>query len=362
MAGDEDRQLTLPGFFDEPSADLEDAHTGAPQDGAAVVMDTEPTDLTGYHEYALLTSGGKDSLACLLLLLDMGVPREKILLHHHLVDGIDDDLMDWPCTEAYCRSLAKAFGLRISFSWKQGGFRGEMLRNNQPTQPSIIPLRDGRLIPIGGQGSEGTRMKFPQVSASLTTRWCSAYCKVGPSDAWFCNDPEFSDGKKRLVITGERAEESCSRAKYKTFERHRKDNRDGRKPRYLDHWRPVHGWSERQIWDIIQRHRTNVHPAYHIGLGRASCRSCIFGSASQWTTLRYIDPKGFNVIASYEQQFGLTIHRLRSVVEQADSGSLLPGATTRWAQIAMSREYNERIFLDDWQLPVGAYGENAGPS
>jgi 3'-phosphoadenosine 5'-phosphosulfate sulfotransferase (PAPS reductase)/FAD synthetase len=48
----------------------------------------------------------------------------------------------------------------------------------------------------------------------------------------------FRDGKT-LVVTGERAEESPNRARYKVFEPHRADNRHGRRViRHVDHWRP----------------------------------------------------------------------------------------------------------------------------
>lgn len=359
MAGDEERQLSLPGFLEDP--EFQDLQVLERPNVGTGNQPTEPDDIHSYEEHICLFSAGKDSVACVLHLLELGVPKEKIHLHHHLVDGPENDLMDWPCTEAYCKAFAKALGLRISFSWRRGGFRAEMLRQNQPTAPSVIPLRDGSMVEVGGAGPCNTRMKFPQVSANLGTRYCSSYLKIGVSDAWFCNDPTFSDGKKRLVISGERAEESSSRAKYKSLERHRKDNRDGRTRRFLDHWRPIHKWPEAMVWDIMKRHSVNSHPAYWLGLGRCSCRGCVFASPSQWATLRHIDRKGFGVIASYEQQFGVTIDRVLTVTEKAERGSLLPGANTRWAQVAMSRDYEEPIIVDNWQLPPGAFGENAGP-
>lgn len=80
------------------------------------------------HEYERIIvafSGGKDSVACVLHLLDSGVPPSRIHLHHHLVDGRGEDFMDGICTEGYCEAFAKALGLQISYSWKVGGFEGE---------------------------------------------------------------------------------------------------------------------------------------------------------------------------------------------------------------------------------------------
>jgi hypothetical protein len=66
-----------------------------------------------------------------LHLLDLGVPRERIELWHHDVDGREGSrLMDWPVTRDYCRAFAAAFGLPIFFSWKVGGFEREMCRDN----------------------------------------------------------------------------------------------------------------------------------------------------------------------------------------------------------------------------------------
>lgn len=146
---------------------------------------------------------GKDSLACLLWILDEGVPREKITLHHHLIDGKGEDFMGWPVTGSYCKAVADAFGVNYQESWREGGFLGEMLRENQRTKPARFELEPGQLIAIGGtNGKLNTRRKFPQVSASLSVRWCSLKIDIG--SAYLRNNDKFI-GKKTLVITGERA-------------------------------------------------------------------------------------------------------------------------------------------------------------
>jgi diphthamide synthase (EF-2-diphthine--ammonia ligase) len=93
-------------------------------------MATAPSldiDLAQYDKIIVYFSGGKDSLACLLHLLEQGVPAEKIELWHHEIDGREgSELMDWTCTPDYCRKVAQVFGIQIYFSWKVGGFEGEM--------------------------------------------------------------------------------------------------------------------------------------------------------------------------------------------------------------------------------------------
>jgi hypothetical protein len=52
-------------------------------------------DLASYDHILVAYSSGKDSQACLLYLLELGVPREKIECQHHLVDGREGpSLMD----------------------------------------------------------------------------------------------------------------------------------------------------------------------------------------------------------------------------------------------------------------------------
>lgn len=321
-----------------------------------------------YDRIVVFFSGGKDSVACVLHLLDLGVPAERIELHHHLIDGREgSELMDWPVTEAYCEAFAQAFGMRLNMSWKQGGMEREMLRDNQPTAATMVPVDDPdapqgrRMVAVGGKGPLNTRRMFPQQAASLSVRWCSSYLKIGVGDAYITHNPKFLAGKT-LVVTGERAEESASRARYAAFEPHRTDNRAGKRvQRHVDHWRPVHGWSEHEVWAIIARYRVAPHPAYLLGWGRVSCCCCIFGSASQWASVKAVAPCKFNRIAAYEREFKVTIHRKLNVEELAAKGTPYP-MDERTMQLAMSTAYDQPIILDAWSLPAGAFGESCGPT
>nr|WP_275447194.1 phosphoadenosine phosphosulfate reductase family protein [Roseomonas mucosa] len=321
--------------------------------------------MRSYDHVVLFTSGGKDATACLLHLLEQGVDPARIELHHHEVDGRGPPFMDWPVTGAYVAAQATAFGLPLFRSWREGGFEREMLRQDAPTAPILFETPHG-LMRAGGAGPRNTRLRFPQVSADLSVRWCSAALKIGVGAALIAGQDRFL-GRRTLVVTGERAQESAARARYANFEPHRTDTRGGaRRPRHVDHWRPVHGWDEARVWEALRRHGVRPHPAYELGWSRLSCMACIFGSAAQWATIRHIAPTLFERIAAYEERFGRTIQRARSIRALADLGRPYPAALARSDLVALALGETWDLPIlgppSAWTLPVGAFGEAAGPT
>ncbi|OES24465.1 phosphoadenosine phosphosulfate reductase domain-containing protein [Alteromonas macleodii] len=326
--------------------------------------------LTEQHSPALLSydyivvafSGGKDSAACVLLLLDLGVPKEKIILIHHDVDGEESTFMDWPCTKAYCQAFAKAFGLTLLSSYKEGGFKREMLRQDALTAPSWFESLSGGFHKIGGKtGKYSTRLKFPQKTHNLNTRWCSAYLKIGVSDAFLNNERAFQNARI-CFVSGERGEESAARKRYDSFIVHRCDNRNGlRNQRHIDHWRPILNWAESKVWDMIKKYSLVPHPAYWLGFGRCSCLTCIFASDNQWATIRKYFPANFNQVRYYESLFGHTITHGATVSDLADNGTPYD-VDVHWLEIAKQTTWTIPIITKTWTLPNGAFGESAGPT
>jgi len=307
-------------------------------------------------------SGGKDSLALALMVKEIGASSNRIELWHQHIDGEpgSNGLMDWPCTESYVRATAKALELPVLFQWKDKGFEGEMLRNQSQTAGVYYEERNGnvKFCPPSDRGKPATRMMFPQVSADLSVRWCSAYLKIDVAKRAINNDPRFKESKI-LFLTGERREESTARAKYNEVEKH---GCDGKKRR-VDQWRCVIDWTEQDVWNIIRKNGIVVHPAYRLGWGRVSCMACIFGDRDQWASVRSIAGERFARIAAYEKQFGKTIKRGESVLEMAEKGkSFIENAPDWLIKLAMSHDYPEHeVFTDDWQIPVGAFKRCGGP-
>jgi 3'-phosphoadenosine 5'-phosphosulfate sulfotransferase (PAPS reductase)/FAD synthetase len=333
-------------LFDEP-----------PEDGFRLLP------LDQYDIIAVSYSGGKDSLACLLHLLELGVPRSKIELHHNDVDGHGEPLMDWPCTPAYVKATSEALGIPVVFSWREGGFVREMLRDKSPTAP-VSYERDGKLVSLPTvRATPGTRLKFPQVSADLNVRWCSAYLKIDVMARVLNNDPAYQ-GKKILVVTGERGQESPARAKYEDAEPHRTNS----KRRIVHQWRPILDWKEEQVWEIIERWKVRPHPAYSLGWGRTSCLACIFGDSDQWASVSAIAPERFKRIAQLEKDFRSTIKKGQSVEELARKGrEFVSDKPEELRRLAMSPDAftAEHFFLADgevWKAPAGAYKRCGGPT
>lgn len=304
-------------------------------------------------------------MACILSLLEQGADKNKIELWHHDVDGREGStLMDWPATRSYCRAVSNALNIPIYFSWLTGGFEREMNRNNQLKAATKWQNPDGTISQAGGtRGKKNTRKKFPQVSADLSVRWCSAYLKVDVCISAIRKQQRF-DGIKTLLVTGERAEESSARANYKVFEVDKSDNRNGRHKRHVDRFRAVHSWTEAEVWNIIERWRVRPHPAYLAGFGRVSCQFCIFGNPDQWASAREISPARFEAIANYETEYDVTINRKENVTSRADRGKAYDMSTEE-INSCRSEEYNQTIIMDDgesWTLPKGAFSDSCGPT
>lgn len=319
------------------------------------------SDLNAYDKIIISSSGGKDSAACILYLVyELGIPREKIIIWHQSIDG-GIQFADWPVTEPYVRAFGEALGIQTEFQWRIGGFYGELMRENRRTN-DIQFEHNGRVITLPTKnGKLSTRRKFPAKTVDLRTRWCTAYLKIDVMRRVLNNHPDYQAGKY-LVITGERREESANRARYLNIEKHPCSKND----REITWWRTVIEWSEKEIWDILEKYRIFPHPAYWLGFSRTSCFGCIFSTNDQWATMREISPDTFNYRAKLERDLEHTLDNKLTLNQLADKGkSRLPkGMEAReWVRLALEGNITaDDIFVDKWVLPSGAFtGAGGGP-
>lgn len=323
-------------------------------------------DLLGYDRYVVSFSGGKDSTACLLYLLDNGVPKEKIELWHQEIDGRGPNLFDWEVTPDYCRKLGQAFGIPVLFQWKDGGFAREMLREKSLTAPVCFETPDGATQQVGGKrGKASTRRRFPQPSPDLRVRWCSAYLKIDVCATALRHDPRFLN-IRTLVLSGERGEESPQRARYAILEPDKADLRNGRHAfRHIDRFRPIRDWTEQQVWDILEKHRVRPHPCYFMGFGRCSCKFCVFGNQHQFASAACISRQKAETLIAYEKEFGYTLKRDTDLATLIRKGIPYESITEELAGLATACEYNRSVLIPDgeaWQIPAGAFRKCGGPA
>lgn len=323
-------------------------------------------DLHSYNKYIVSFSGGKDSTALLLFLLDNGVPKEKIELWHQEIDGRGPSLFDWEVTPDYCRKLGQAFGIPVLFQWKEGGFTREMLREESHTAPICFELPDGTIQHTGGdRGKASTRRRFPQPSPDLRVRWCSAYLKIDVCATALRHDPRF-ENRRTLVLSGERGEESRQRAGYAILEPDKADLRNGKNTfRHIDRFRPIRDWKEQQVWDLLEKYRVRPHPCYFMGFGRCSCKFCVFGNRDQFASAACVSRQKADRLIAFEKEFGTTLKRDTDLASLIKKGQPYDAITPELRRLATDYEYSAPVIVPDgekWVLPTGAFKKCGGPS
>jgi 3'-phosphoadenosine 5'-phosphosulfate sulfotransferase (PAPS reductase)/FAD synthetase len=344
------------------------ASLGPPVSGPLAELDLTRSipadvDLHSYDHILVATSGGKDCLAAILVLLEMGIPRDVIEMHHHLVDDPEEELMEWPNGASYVKQVGASLGIAVHLSWRVGGFAGEMDRVNAPTAPVRFETPEGVVRQVGGQSEKlGTRGLFPQMARSLSVRWCSSSAKAEVMAMVIRHQHRF-DGKRILVVDGCRAEESPGRATYAVFEAHCTDARlSGR--RHVDTLRPVHGWLEAEVWEMLRRWGVVPHLSYFLGWPRHSCLTCIFLSVCGWATVRHFFRKFFDRVARREARSGRTINRKGSIDQLADRGTPYQACFDHpeLVAVALDKIYHPPVRCDPalWSLPAGAFGKDGG--
>jgi 3'-phosphoadenosine 5'-phosphosulfate sulfotransferase (PAPS reductase)/FAD synthetase len=327
------------------------------QNGGAA-MNTLQHIQAGCFPVIVAFSGGKDSIAMALYLLENGIAPERIHLHHHDVDGGGKKIFDWACTASYCQAFADALGLKLFFSYREGGILREILRENEPRQNVYFQAHPGEqytCIP-SNKKAINTRLKFPAVSANLATRWCSSTVKIDVLGTVIRYHPAYSGTEELFILTGERRQESAARSKYNPIELHRSTT----KKRKSTLWRPILDWDEHQVWGIMERWKIQPHPCYMLGWNRCSCQLCIFGSPNIWASIYAISPEKVETIAATEQLIQFSLYSKQTIYERVGAGSPFTDMSPYWIKQATS-EFTAPILVDNWVKPAGAFKtESAG--
>lgn len=344
-----------------------------------------------YDLVIVLISGGKDSIACYYKLLELGVPKSKIEFWHHDIDGGHPSrTMDWRCTVNYIRSFAEAEQIPLRVSWRKNGFFGELYRIGAselieyvdpetgeiyqcPPSKKYMECQKLKVSAISEMENKlaefGYRMKFPMKSGDLSRRWCSAYLKIMVADTVLrnmnsvaANLTKTRKDKKLLIVSGERRGESVGRSKYNEIEIHR-TNAVSKHHRTVHQWRPVIDYSERDIWEVLKRHKVNPHPCYRAGWNRCSCAMCIFSTPRLFAGIRELYPKEYALLCQDEKILGFTLDNhcdLETYIGSADS--CVYHGDKEAIQSLLTGEFPvESVYVKGkWKYPAGAFHGAAG--
>ena len=344
-----------------------------------------------YDLVIVLISGGKDSIACYYKLLELGVPKSKIEFWHHDIDGGHPSrTMDWRCTANYIRSFAEAEQIPLRVSWRKNGFFGELYRIGTseliewvdpetgeiyqcPPSKKYMECQKLKAAAISEMENKlaefGYRMKFPMKSGDLSRRWCSAYLKIMVADTVLRNMNSVAANLtktrmdiKLLIVSGERRGESVGRSKYNEIEIHR-TNAVSKHHRTVHQWRPVIDYSERDIWEVLKRHKVNPHPCYRAGWNRCSCAMCIFSTPRLFAGIRELYPKEYALLCQDEKILGFTLDNhcdLETYIGSADS--CVYHGDKEAIQSLLTGEFPvESVYVKGkWKYPAGAFHGAAG--
>ena len=324
-------------------------------------------------------SGGKDSIAMVLHLLELGVPKSQMELWHHDVDGHGEELFDWHVTPEYCQAFADAIGIKLLFSYRAGGIVKRLLRNNEPRGDVYYQTPDYQWhMTPSDHSALNTGGRWPSKGNDMNARWCSSEVKIDVASQILSNDPRLQGTREKpmeiLLCTGERHLESDKRATYAELQVYKKGSFTAN--RKVLSWRPIIEYSEEMVWELLKKWNIQPHPCYYLGWGRCSCQLCIFNEAPYWAASYEISPEKIIrirqleiITARYPKNEGKehTLYDKMDIFEKSTLEKPVINLGTEEAKFWIKQateQFTLPIFVQgEWKLPSGAFKkENCGAS
>lgn len=213
----------------------------------------DPFDLVDLQSYDLIfanTSGGKDSALALKRLVDHldaeGISRERLVAVHAIMDE------EWEGTVDLVTSHAHHYGIR--------------LETVQRVQSLLAQVLERGMWPSPKQRYCTSDHKRDQIAKIMTK---------------LVNELRSQGRRSQVRILnamGMRAEESSNRKKMPKLEVNKRHS-NGR--RHVDNFLPIHNVTNEEAFASLDVLPTTPHPCYSCGIGRASCRFCIYAPPEQ---------------------------------------------------------------------------------
>lgn len=264
----------------------------------------EPKDLREWDVIVVNTSGGKDSMATLLMVAEMA--REACVLERVVAVHADLGRVEWPGVRELAQEQAEALGVRFeAISRAKGDLLAQVeARGRWPDSSNRYCTSD---------------QKRDQVAKVLT--WLAAERAEFPGKV---------EGRPVRVLNcmGFRAEESAARAKRKVMTRDERTS-SGRKEVWT--WLPIHDWTLARVWEAIKASGLRWHRAYDLGMPRLSCVFCIFAPKEALVISGHENRALLDEYVALEARIGhrftnrMAIAEVKAAVEAGERPSVVPG-------------------------------------
>ena len=227
-------------------------------------------------------SGGKDSQAMLIKLLDIVPTQQLVVVHASL------GVMDWPGAVELAQQQAADAGL-----------------------PFIVARARKTLLEMVARRFENR----PEVPSwpSASTRQCTSDLKRGPIQREVRAYAKANGFKVIVNCLGLRAQESPGRAKRQTF---RKNETDSNSVLTWYEWLPIHELKADEVFANIRAAGQEPHYAYSLGNERLSCVFCIMASRNDLKNGATHHPELLEQYAELEVRTGYTMHMNRIPIRE----------------------------------------------
>jgi 3'-phosphoadenosine 5'-phosphosulfate sulfotransferase (PAPS reductase)/FAD synthetase len=267
-------------------------------------------------------SGGKDSVATLLVALEMFPGR--VLAHHQII------LEDWPQTVEYCQSVCSRLAVPLYMS--QARYHGYecltcgyhyLTSRNVQRCPKCSSVEATFLRMVE---SVLDLVEWRKMWPDLSVRFCTSYFKRDNFNMWARENRDLL-GKHPVIAMGERALESLGRAKLPEL-------RTRSKMEWMLEWRPVLDYRRIDVFRKMRDYGIEPHYCYKAqgmteyqmyeedreGGPRMSCVMCFLKSPEQ-IRASYHTEQGRAIIEkgiAIEQKIDHTIKNGQSLASMID--------------------------------------------
>lgn len=227
-------------------------------------------------------SGGKDSQAMLIKLLEV-IPSHQLIVVHASLGAVE-----WPGALELARDQAKSAGLSFIVATARKTLFEMVTRRfeNRPEVPS-----------------------WP----SASTRQCTSDLKRGPIQREVRRYAKANGFKTIVNCLGLRVQESPGRAKRKVF---RKNETDSNSVLTWYEWLPIHELKADEVFTTIRKSGQEPHYAYALGNERLSCIFCIMASRNDLKNGATYHPDLLEQYATLEGKTGYTMHMNRIPIKE----------------------------------------------